>query len=143
MSDKLGRQPAAAATPSLASRLPLAGTIPATTPRLVYGTAWKGDRTAELVYLALKAGFRGVDTAAQPRHYRERLVGDGIRRAISEGIVSREELYVRLPPFFVILLLFRLTFSRTKFESRYFFFQLTQKMSLLLRLPKPAYAAFK
>lgn len=65
-------------------------------PKLVYGTAWKTDRTADLVYQALKAGFRGVDTAAQPKHYQEHLVGDGIRRAISEGIVTREDLYVCL-----------------------------------------------
>jgi len=64
-------------------------------PKLLYGTAWKKDRTADLVYQALKAGFRGIDTAAQPRHYREKLVGDGIRRAISEGIVSRENLYIQ------------------------------------------------
>ena len=36
---------------------------------MIYGTAWKADRTAKLVYHALQAGFRGVDTAAQPRHY--------------------------------------------------------------------------
>jgi len=29
-----------------------------TTPRLVYGTAWKKERSAELVHLALKAGLR-------------------------------------------------------------------------------------
>lgn len=66
-------------------------------PKLVYGTAWKKERTADLVYQALKQGFRGVDTAAQPRHYQENLVGDGIRRAISEGLVSRDDLYVCLP----------------------------------------------
>jgi hypothetical protein len=65
-------------------------------PKFVYGTAWKKDRTADLVYQALKAGFRGIDTAAQPRHYQEELVGDGIRRAIKEGVVKREELFVRL-----------------------------------------------
>lgn len=63
-------------------------------PKLVYGTAWKKDRTADFVFQALKAGFRGIDTAAQPKHYQENLVGDGIRKAINEGIVTREELYV-------------------------------------------------
>lgn len=63
-------------------------------PKLVYGTAWKKERTADLVYQAIKAGFRGIDTAAQPRHYREELVGDGIRRAIKDGFVKREDLYV-------------------------------------------------
>jgi len=63
-------------------------------PRVVYGTAWKKDRTAMLVYQALKAGFQAIDTAAQPRHYNEAQVGEGIRRAITEGVVRREELYV-------------------------------------------------
>ncbi|KAK7921120.1 hypothetical protein PG985_009142 [Apiospora marii] len=66
-----------------------------TTPRLVYGTAWKKDATADLVYKALKCGFRGIDTAAQPRHYHERLVGDGVRRAVAEGLVTRGELYLQ------------------------------------------------
>lgn len=70
-------------------------TAPTTTPRLVYGTAWKKDATADLVYKALKCGFRGIDTAAQPRHYQERLVGDGVRRAVAEGIVTRGELYLQ------------------------------------------------
>lgn len=56
----------------------------ATIPRLVYGTAWKKDRTADLVHAALAAGFRGVDTAAQPRHYREDLVAEGVRRALAD-----------------------------------------------------------
>lgn len=64
-------------------------------PRLVYGTAWKGEKTADLVYRALKAGFRGVDTAAQPKHYQEALVGDGIKRAIEDGIVERKDVFVR------------------------------------------------
>jgi diketogulonate reductase-like aldo/keto reductase len=63
-------------------------------PKLVYGTAWKKERTADLVYQALKAGFRGIDTAAQPRHYQENLVGDGVRRAIKEGVATREDIYV-------------------------------------------------
>lgn len=63
-------------------------------PRLIYGTAWKGDNTRALVKQALQAGFRGIDTAAQPKHYQEDLVGQGIRDAISEGLVKREDLYV-------------------------------------------------
>lgn len=66
-----------------------------TIPALVYGTAWKKDRTADLVYRALSAGFRAIDTAAQPRHYQEKLVGDGVRKAVREGIVGRRDLYVR------------------------------------------------
>ena len=33
--------------------------------------------TAELVEKAIKAGFRHIDTACQPRHYKESGVGDG------------------------------------------------------------------
>ncbi|KAB8264604.1 NADP-dependent oxidoreductase domain-containing protein [Aspergillus pseudonomiae] len=47
---------------------------PATLPVFIYGTAWKKDRTTDLVYQALNAGFRAVDTAAQPKHYREDLI---------------------------------------------------------------------
>ena len=63
-------------------------------PAFLYGTAWKKEKTAELVYQALCSGFRAVDTAAQPKHYREDLVGEGIRRALNEGKVSRDELFV-------------------------------------------------
>ena len=52
------------------------------------------ERTADLVYAALKTGFRAVDTAAQPKHYDERGVGEGIGRAICEGIVNRKDLFV-------------------------------------------------
>jgi len=64
-------------------------------PYFLYGTAWKKERTADLVAQALRAGFRGIDTAAQPRHYREDLVGDGIREVLAGGLVRREDLYVR------------------------------------------------
>jgi len=60
-------------------------------PRVIYGTAWKRERTRELVTLALTQGFRGLDTACQPKHYDEGGVGDGIALA---G-VAREELYVQ------------------------------------------------
>lgn len=74
------------------------GAAPASLPVLIYGTAWKQDQTAELVHQALNAGFRAVDTAAQPKHYREDLVGAGIRQAIAEGTVRREDLYVSTGP---------------------------------------------
>ncbi|KAJ6045909.1 uncharacterized protein N7446_008994 [Penicillium canescens] len=74
---------------------PTQGTVSTTIPVFIYGTAWKKDSSADLVYTAIKAGFRAVDTAAQPRHYQEHLVGDGIRRAIADGIVDRKDLYVQ------------------------------------------------
>eukprot|EP00386_Alphamonas_edax_P001730 GDKI01005194.1.p1 GENE.GDKI01005194.1~~GDKI01005194.1.p1 ORF type:complete len:355 (-),score=72.29 GDKI01005194.1:110-1063(-) len=64
-------------------------------PRLIYGTAWKKETTADLVYMAIKNGFRGVDTACQPKHYREDLVGEGIQRAIREGVITRSDLFVQ------------------------------------------------
>ncbi|KAL2128256.1 hypothetical protein VTI74DRAFT_9444 [Chaetomium olivicolor] len=64
-------------------------------PPMMYGTAWKKDRTADLVYEAIKAGFRGIDTAAMKKHYDEALTGEGIRRAIREGIVSRKDLFIQ------------------------------------------------
>ncbi|PTB79130.1 Aldo/keto reductase [Trichoderma longibrachiatum ATCC 18648] len=80
----------------LARDLPLSfSTTSARIPKLVYGTAWKKDQTADLVYLALKSGFRGVDTAAQPKHYDERGVGAGVKRAIKEGIIRREDLFIQ------------------------------------------------
>ena len=55
-------------------------------PSLIYGTAWKEDRTADLVVQAVKAGFRGVDTACQPKHYNEPLVGEALVRLAQEGV---------------------------------------------------------
>jgi diketogulonate reductase-like aldo/keto reductase len=65
-------------------------------PSFIYGTAWKKDQTKHLVKEAIVAGFRRVDTAAQPRHYQEHLVGEALREAYSEGIVKREDLYVSM-----------------------------------------------
>jgi diketogulonate reductase-like aldo/keto reductase len=36
-------------------------------PWIIYGTAWKKDRTADLVVKAIQAGFRGIDTATGRR----------------------------------------------------------------------------
>jgi diketogulonate reductase-like aldo/keto reductase len=66
-------------------------------PVFIYGTAWKEDQTKRLVKEALMAGFRRVDTAAQPRHYQEHLVGEALREAYSEGIVKRDDIYVSYP----------------------------------------------
>src|SRR3569833_4115922 len=45
----------------------------------MYGTASKESRTHPLVELALREGFRAIDTANQRKHYFEQAVGDGIR----------------------------------------------------------------
>ena len=65
-------------------------------PPIIYGTAWKKDCTRQLVLKALRAGFRGIDTACQPRHYREELVGAGVADALAEGVIrSRSEVYLQ------------------------------------------------
>lgn len=64
-------------------------------PRLIYGTAWKEAETARLTRLALGAGFRGIDTANQRRHYFEAGVGEAIRNALGSGDVVREDLFVQ------------------------------------------------
>ncbi|MEJ2468256.1 MAG: aldo/keto reductase, partial [Campylobacterales bacterium] len=63
-------------------------------PKLIYGTAWKKERTAELVKAALHCGFRGIDTACQPKHYREAGVGEALEAAAAEGI-ARDALFVQ------------------------------------------------
>jgi diketogulonate reductase-like aldo/keto reductase len=55
-------------------------------PGMLYGTAWKEDATESLVLGALTAGFRGIDTANQRKHYDEAGVGRGIARALATGI---------------------------------------------------------
>ena len=64
-------------------------------PDFLYGTAWKEGRTAGLVEQALRAGFRGIDTANQRRHYFEAGVGEGLAAAYRAGIVKREELFLQ------------------------------------------------
>jgi diketogulonate reductase-like aldo/keto reductase len=63
-------------------------------PKLIYGTAWKKERTAALVARALELGFRGVDTACQPKHYNEAGVGEGVASAVRRGL-RRDELYLQ------------------------------------------------
>src|SRR5213596_3233939 len=54
-------------------------------PDFLYGTAWKEDRTQALTELALRMGFRGIDTANQRRHYVEAAVGQGLAAAYRAG----------------------------------------------------------
>jgi diketogulonate reductase-like aldo/keto reductase len=76
-----------------AARLP---SISRSSSTFIYGTAWKKENTTRLVKEALAAGFRGIDTAAQPRHYREDLVGMALRESYKEGLVRREDIYVSM-----------------------------------------------
>ncbi|KAG5298651.1 aldo/keto reductase [Histoplasma ohiense] len=68
---------------------------PTEIPVFLYGTAWKKEQTGYFVYQALASGFKGIDTAAQPKHYREDLAGAGLRRALADDRVKREDLYVQ------------------------------------------------
>src|SRR5687768_5833201 len=64
-------------------------------PDFLYGTAWKEDRTPALTELSLRAGFRGIDTANQRRHYFEAGVGQGLAAAYRAGVVTRDDLFLQ------------------------------------------------
>jgi len=61
----------------------------------LYGTAWKEERTADLVELALRTGFRGIDTANQRRHYFEAGVGQALAVVYRAGVVTRDDLFLQ------------------------------------------------
>src|SRR5205823_13434397 len=64
-------------------------------PRFLYGTAWKEDETERLTALALRQGFRGIDTANQRRHYHEAAVGRAVTAAVESGLVTRDDLFLQ------------------------------------------------
>jgi diketogulonate reductase-like aldo/keto reductase len=71
-------------------------------PRILYGTAWKKDDTARLVSTAIGQGFRGFDTACQPKHYDEAGVGAGVAACLHGGVrgglhggLARADLYLQ------------------------------------------------
>ena len=64
-------------------------------PEFLYGTAWKEDRTAALTELALRSGFRGIDTANQRRHYVEAGVGEALAAAYRAGLVTRADVFLQ------------------------------------------------
>ncbi|TFY81482.1 hypothetical protein EWM64_g2527 [Hericium alpestre] len=63
--------------------------------RIIYGTAWKKERTAALVVSAVLNGFRAIDTACQPKHYREDLVGEALEELVNKHGINRKDLYVQ------------------------------------------------
>ena len=63
-------------------------------PKILYGTAWKEGRTESLVQQANGAGFRGIDTACQPKHYNEAGVGAGVAASLVGGL-KRDDLYLQ------------------------------------------------
>jgi diketogulonate reductase-like aldo/keto reductase len=64
-------------------------------PRFLYGTAWKEDETERLTRLALRQGFRGIDTANQRKHYHEAAVGRAVAAALADGVVTRDQLFLQ------------------------------------------------
>lgn len=58
-------------------------------PVIMYGTAWKKLDTCRLVTLALNNGFKGIDTACQPKHYHEPGVGEALVN------FNREEIFLQ------------------------------------------------
>jgi diketogulonate reductase-like aldo/keto reductase len=62
--------------------------------RIIYGTAWKKADTERLVATAIRQGFRGIDTACQPKHYDEAGVGAGVAACLNAGL-TRSELFLQ------------------------------------------------
>ena len=69
--------------------------IVAPIPSFMYGTAWKEERTQPLTRLALRAGFRAIDTANQRKHYFEAGVGAALEDALRAGDVTRSQLFLQ------------------------------------------------
>lgn len=64
-------------------------------PNIIYGTAWKEERTEGLVFEALKAGFTAIDTANQRKHYYEEAVGRGFQKFLSTSGKKREDFFLQ------------------------------------------------
>ncbi|KAF8995030.1 Aldo/keto reductase [Cyathus striatus] len=62
-------------------------------PAVGLGT-WKipNETCAETVYTAIKCGYRLIDGAAD--YGNEKEAGEGVRRAIEEGIIKREDIFI-------------------------------------------------
>lgn len=60
----------------------------------IYGTAWKEDKTKELVELALNTGYRAIDSANQRKHYNEKQVGQAVQEWINKGN-KRSDLFLQ------------------------------------------------
>jgi len=62
-------------------------------PEVGFGL-WKiaADECADVVYQAIKTGYRHLDSASD--YGNEKAVGEGIKRALAEGLCQREDLWV-------------------------------------------------
>ncbi|KAI1345396.1 NAD(P)H-dependent D-xylose reductase [Xylaria sp. FL0043] len=78
----------------MASQVPTAKLASGYTMPLIGFGIWKvpRDTCAEQVYNAIKLGYRHIDGAWDYTNSKE--AGEGVRRAIDEGIVKREDLFI-------------------------------------------------
>jgi diketogulonate reductase-like aldo/keto reductase len=60
----------------------------------MYGTAWKKEKTKNLVELAVNSGFRAIDTANQVVHYNEVGVGEALLELYKSDI-KRSDLFLQ------------------------------------------------
>ncbi len=63
-------------------------------PTFMYGTAWKKEATVQLVKNAISSGFFAIDTANQPKHYEEPLVGEALADLARQGI-GRDKFFLQ------------------------------------------------
>ena len=68
---------------------------PSRVPDFLYGTAWKEDRTQALTELAIRTGFRAIDSANQRRHYFEAGVGQALATVYRDRVVTRADLFLQ------------------------------------------------
>src|SRR5260370_35066343 len=61
-------------------------------PSIMYGTAWKEERTQALTFAAIACGFRAIGTANQRKHYVEAGVGAAAEAAPASASVTRGRL---------------------------------------------------
>ena len=61
-------------------------------PSIGIGTALMTSDISEVIYSSIKDGTRLIDTAS--RYGSEEAIGKGVKRAIEEGIVKREDLFI-------------------------------------------------
>jgi len=62
---------------------------------MIYGTAWKEEKTEVFVRQALEAGFRAIDTANQRKHYYEEGVGRAIQEFLKTKKCMRSDLFIQ------------------------------------------------
>ena len=63
-------------------------------PKIGFGTfRLSGNKGKEAVKAAIRAGYRHIDTAHMYKN--EHLVGEAIDESVSEGVVERNELFMK------------------------------------------------